>query len=268
MYGIDKNVHLPQIKELKIRVTALKGCKGAHNRYFRWINLFESDTVKDEYLEQERILLSTPLVMEWDDNTRWHTFTNEHRLSLWGWIIQKIKTDLRLSVSSPSCIVTRYHAIAWEMTGRRIANNVVWDDWIANPKSKASWILFFWDKKNIVGTNLSCAEKSRVSTARSVKSRIDTNLRDETHLDWVASVWSPRIMRETTPTWGRTTSTLNNCGWGTNNWRRCESRWDNPTHWNVSEDEESDLKLIWNPKIVSCFWYFLNNAILYNEPTV
>ena len=66
MYGIDKNAHLSQIKELKIRETALKGCKGAHNRYFRWMNLFESesDTVKEEHLEQERILLSTPLVME------------------------------------------------------------------------------------------------------------------------------------------------------------------------------------------------------------
>ncbi len=62
-----------------------------------------------------------------------------------------------------------------------------------------------------------------------------------------------RIMRESNPTWGRTTSTLNNWEWGTNNWRRCESRWVNPTHWNVSEDEESDLKLVWNPKSFLAF---------------
>ncbi len=58
MYGIDIKKKCPVITNKRTKY------KGAHNRYFRWMNLFESDTVKDEYLEQERILLSTPLVME------------------------------------------------------------------------------------------------------------------------------------------------------------------------------------------------------------
>ena len=114
MYGIGKNAHLSQIKELKIRATALKGYKGAHNRDFRWMNLFESDTVKEEYLEQERILLSNPCIpCDGDGNTRWDTFTNEHRLSFR--VIYRTKTVCEFT----KLYCDRYHAIAWEMTDRQ-----------------------------------------------------------------------------------------------------------------------------------------------------
>jgi hypothetical protein len=135
------------------------------------MNLFESDTVKDEYLEQERILLSTPLVMEMTILVGTLLPTSiDYRSGDGLYKIKIIKTDLRLSVSSPSCIVTSYHAIAWEMTGRRIANNVVWDDWIANPKPKASWILFLREKKeNIVCTSLRLCKKKIQSIYRQIR---------------------------------------------------------------------------------------------------